>query len=225
MKLKHPLCFRSNIGKPSSLLLNRLFDIRNIDAGGDCGVLCLLYAFLSTSTNIQNEISKNIDIYMRNHWLSNYVEEQDIQIFTMSGIRHALLYAKLDYLKDYPILESINEDSFHQNSDGEQKEIYGYLIDHFDNLMKAKKENDKAMIVDLFQQMKKKILRDSTVAHPDDIYWMTDVDMFLITTLTNGLICSLCVRDMNDPNENNEDDFISDWGYANYCKKAVLKSS
>ena len=54
---------------------------------------------------------------------------------------------------------------------------------------------------------------------------MTDVDMFLITTLTNGLICSLCVRDMNDPNENNEDDFISDWGYANYCKKPVLKNS
>ena len=155
MKLKHPLCFRSNIGKPSSLLLNRLFDIRNIDAGGDCGVLCLLYAFLSTSTNIQNEISENIDIYMRNHWLTNYVEVEDIQIFTMTGIRHALLYAKLDNLKDYPILESINEDSFHQNSDGEQNEIYGYLIDHFDNLMQAKKANDKAMIIDLFQEMKK----------------------------------------------------------------------
>ena len=29
MKLKHPLCFRNNIGKPSSLLLNRF--IQNID--------------------------------------------------------------------------------------------------------------------------------------------------------------------------------------------------
>ena len=54
---------------------------------------------------------------------------------------------------------------------------------------------------------------------------MTYVDMFLITTLTNGLICALGVRDLNDPNENDKDDFISDWGYANYYEKPVLKNS
>ena len=76
--------------------MNRLFRVRNIDADGNCDLLCILYAFVSMNENIQKEICSNMKTYLQNHWLTSYIDVNDVGFFSISGIRQSLLYAKLD---------------------------------------------------------------------------------------------------------------------------------
>ena len=64
MGLKHQLAFCSNIGKPSLLLLNQLFGIQNTEGHGNCGNLCLLYAFGLTNHEILEKITNKTTRYL-----------------------------------------------------------------------------------------------------------------------------------------------------------------
>ena len=123
MRLKHPTVFRSNSGKPSSILLNALFSIRLTEGHGDCGVLCLLYSFSSVNNNINSEIQKSCKDYIHNHWLTKHISCNSVDISTIKGIRRMILYAKIDNSDDnMPCLARvINASSYALIDDTETK--------------------------------------------------------------------------------------------------------
>lgn len=234
MKLKHPLCFRFNSGKPSSLLTNRLFGIRNVEGHGDCGVLCIMYAFLSTSTDIRHEIEVHSREYVKNHWISEFLVETDISITSVQDIRKMLFYTKLDDSERMPYLAmKSNETSYIFDSVEKAKEEDKLTAEFYHNLqvqynlIVTSKSDESAKSKTMMEQLKglqSLLLHTSEKYSSDDVYWLTDVDFFNVSVFTNGLVGAICVKDTNDPNENDKGDFIHDFGYRKYFEKPILQS-
>ena len=80
--------------------------------------------------NIQKEIYSNMKTYLQNHWLTSYVDVNDIEYFSICGIRQLLLYTKLDDSPD--ISDTVRYDNtssfyFHEDEEGDENKYYEKL--------------------------------------------------------------------------------------------------
>lgn len=242
MKLKHPKVFRSNSGKPCSILLNTLFSIRQTEGHGDCGVLCLLYSFCSADESIRTEIHSACQNYMRNHWLSKYTSNKSIDISSIIGLRELLMYAKTDNTDSMPCLArifnessyAIIEDASKKKGKGKKKQVktatdvfHGNLQMAYNDLTERTSDetSKKKEIEEVLQHFKTIFTSTSYDNDADNVYWLQDIDFFNVSVFTNGLVGALCVKDEDDPSKNDFSDFVHDFGYKTYFEKPILKEA
>ena len=107
----HNLAFDDNIGRPSTLLQNCTFRIKNVYGFGDCGVLSLLLPMLSASNNMQQNIYDSMNKVYKTYRYRNIDSLKFQEIFSVKGIRSILFYAKIntrrgDEIYDFEVIKS-----------------------------------------------------------------------------------------------------------------------
>ena len=113
---------------------------------------------------------------------------------------------------------------FHEDDGGEGTKYYKKLLLAYQNLLIKKNTKDSTKISIAFEKMKKLFVSDtSKVNNVSNMYWLTDIDFFNIYLFTNGFIGALCVKEFNDPSDNDRDNFIQDWGFRSYCNEPILQ--
>ena len=86
--------FDDNNGKPSSLLQNSLFDIKCVDAFGDCGFLSVILPILSSKIAADNIHSSIIEYVLEK---SDKKSHPLKEFFTVKGLRKLLFLVKMNY--------------------------------------------------------------------------------------------------------------------------------
>lgn len=209
----HQLAFTSNSGKPASLLCNRLFGIRNVDGHGDCGVLSILFALLSSNSDLLERITLSIQTYIDNNVKAKSLFTNKI-FLSVTGIRELLFFAKIDDNNPY---KAISDTDFEYEEKATDYDIK--LSDVFDEYSKAKTEKNLERLRSLFIQSRDK-------SDNGEVYWLTQNDMLNIHYITGGLVCVLVVLDFDDPLANNHEAYLHDCGYSSFNeKKKILSES
>ena len=94
--LSHNLAFDDNIGRPSTLLQNCIFGIKNVYGFGDCGVLSLLLPMRSVSNDMQQTIYRSMHQVYKTYRHTHRDSLEFQEIFSVKGIRSILFYAKIN---------------------------------------------------------------------------------------------------------------------------------
>ena len=130
--------------------------------------------------NIQKEICSNMKTYLQNHWLTSYVDVNDIEYFSICGIRQLLLYAKLDDSPDISDMVRYNNTSsfyFHEGEEGNENKYYEKLQFAYHEVTIAKETKDSTKISRAFDNMKNLFFCDTIqVQNYANMYWLSDID-------------------------------------------------
>ena len=212
-KIGHQLAFTSNSGKPSSLLCNRLFGIRNVDGHGDCGVLCLLFAILSSKPDDLTKVSSSIQTYIDNNVQAKSLFTNKL-ILTVEGIRELLFFAKIDENNPNKIISETDFACFEDKKSYDQD-----LSKAFDLYGEESTDENLKLLRSLFIQ--------SRATHAEEgVYWLTQNDMLNMHYITGGLVCVLIVFDEDNPEKNNHKIYVHDCGYNSFNNgKCILNES
>ena len=142
-KYEHPLVFRSNSGKPISLLTNKIFAIRTLSAHGDCGILCIMYA-IHFSKKYTKKILETIGKYISRQRTKFGINIQKDNLMDVSEFRHLLLLSRLDTSENIPeTIRDQNRLGFTPTADelnDEEKEDYYIKLQDAYKLFKKSEE-------------------------------------------------------------------------------------